>query len=636
MSTLTKFSRSAAKVASTTARVHQRGYRAPVRDTRFLVKEVFDFPSHYRDVLKNEEATPEMLDSILDECAKFCENVVGPLNEVADTEGCKLQGPQGPTNIVTPKGFKEAYDQYCEAGWQGISFPEQYGGQGLPLSFGVFRSEMIATANFTWGMFPGLSQGCMNTVIAHGSEALKDKYLPALTEGRWTGTMCLTEPQCGSDLAQVSTKAVPNGDGTYKVSGTKIFISCGDHDMTDNIIHCVLARLPGAPEGTRGISLFLVPKNKVDDEGNVGEFNNVNVNRIENKMGCHGSPTCEIQFEEAEGFLIGTENKGLNHMFTFINTSRLGTAIQGVGAAELAFQKSFPYTLERGSMRSLTGTKNPERKNDPLIVHPDIRKMLLTQKAIAEGGRAMVYECTKIADVMQDAQLRGDKALEAQMDDRLGFLTPILKGFLTEKGLEAANLGIQIWGGHGYIKENGLEQVVRDSRISSVWEGTTGIQSLDLLGRKVMLQKLKPLNENVKQIYKYCWSTATGPHRSELFGYSKQLAKASFKWQKLTLGIASKAMKDKDIVGSASVDYLMYSGYTTMGYMWLRMAEAALKAKANPNREHPVEFYDSKLATAEFYFERIMPLANAHADMMLKPTSTIMAPPAADFEAVYN
>merc|ERR1711871_677668 len=439
-------------------------------------------------------ANREMMDMILEESAKFSENELAPLNEIADQEGCTWINEN---EVRTPTGFKEAYDTYQEGGWQGLSFPEKYGGQGMPYSMALFATEMNATANWTRTMYPGLSKGAINTIMNHCTDELKDVYLPRLVPGEWTGTMCLTEPQCGSDLAQVTTKAVPiEGTDRYKITRTKIFISCGEHDMVDNIVHCVLARLPNAPEGTRGISLFLVPKKKiVGEDGAVGELNNAKIGRIEGKMGCHGSSTCEINFEEAEGYLIGTENKGLNHMFTFINTSRLGTAVQGVAGAELAFQNSIWYAKDRLAMRSLTGDKNPDGPADPIIVHPDVRKNLLTQKVIAEGGRSMVYECARLADKMVDAENAGDTKTWKKIDDRMGFLTPILKGFLTEAGCEAANLGIQIYGGHGYIKSNKQEQVLRDVRISAVWEGTTGIQALDLLGRKIMLQKLKPINE---------------------------------------------------------------------------------------------------------------------------------------------
>jgi len=616
----------AARIASTFSGA-RRGvaYKAPVSDMLFQMQEVHKSEKHFKSLKGGENATPDMIESILTEMGKFCETTLAPMNQSADQEGCVWVDQH---TVRTPKGFKEAYDEYVAGGWQGLSFPAEYGGQGLPLSVAILKSEMMATANWTWGMYPGLSKGCINTLLAHGSDQLKKDYLPELVEGKWTGTMCLTEPQCGSDLAQVKTKATPAADGTYKITGTKIFISCGEHDMVENIIHCVLARLPGAPEGTRGISLFLVPKHKLDKDGNpVKEHNGVNIGRIENKMGCHGSSTCEINFDEAEGYLIGTANKGLNHMFTFINTSRLGTAIQGVGAAELSHQNAKTYAQERVSMRALSdpkGLKHPNKPADPLIVHPDIRRMLLTQKAFAEGGRCMVYHCALLADHMQAAEVAGDTKKEKELDDHLGFLTPILKGFLTEAGLEAANLGIQIWGGHGYIKQNNMEQIVRDARIAPVWEGTTGIQALDLLGRKVMLQKIKPLNKFTSEIYSHCFEIIKGsPHRSELLKYVLPLLGKTLQWQLQTYLIAAKAGSDREMIGSASVDYLMFSGYVTMGYWWLRMAEAAHVGLKKGGPQTP-EFYHSKIATADFYFKRLLPRTLVHAKTMTAPTSNLM------------
>eukprot|EP00124_Ichthyophonus_hoferi_P000840 Ihof_evm10s35 gene=Ihof_evmTU10s35 len=549
----------------------QRGYafQAPLRDMRFLIDEVFDYQSHYKKFPGGDNANKEMVDMVFTEMAKFSEQVLSPLMQTSDSEGCKWINEN---TVKTPKGFKEAYDQFVEGGWQALSFPEKYGGQGLPPSMALFKSEMIATSNFTWGMFPGLSKGCINTILTHGSEELKNKYLPRLVSGKDTGTMCLTEPQCGSDLARVKTKAVPGKNNTYRITGTKIFISCGEHDMTENIIHCVLARLPGAPKGTKGISLFLVPKRIVKPNGEIGDLNHVNIGRIEDKMGCHGSPTCEINFENSVGYLIGEPNRGLNHMFTFINTSRLGTAIQGVSAAELSFQNALAYAKERVSMRSLTGTKCPDKEADPIIVHPDIRKMLLTQKAFSEGGRAMVYHCAKLVDEMHYATQAGDHKKAAALDDRLGFLTPILKGFLTEKGSEAANLGVQIWGGHGYIKSNLMEQIVRDVKIATVWEGTTGIQALDLLGRKIMLQKFRPLNEFIREINGFCRSTLFSSDCMSMWRYTKPMLFKTAQWRMMTWRIAMSAAKNKDWIGSTSVDYLMYSGYVTMGYFWMRQA----------------------------------------------------------------
>jgi len=375
-------------------------YTAPTEDIKFLIDNVLDFPSHYAKYPSYAEATPDMVEMIITECAKFCETELAPLNQSGDKEGCQLKDGK----VTTPKGFKEAYQAFVESGWQGISSPIEYGGQGLPPSIGLIRSEMLGTANWSWSMYPGLSLGAMDTLIQHGSESQKELYLPKLTEGVWSGTMCLTEAQCGSDLGRIRTKAEPQDDGTYSITGSKIFISCGDHDLTENIIHIVLARLPDAPKGTRGISLFVVPKILVNEDSSLGELNAVNCGALEEKMGIKASSTVVLNFDGSKGFLIGEENKGLEYMFTYMNNARLGTAIQGVSSAELAYQIAVPYVKDRLSMRSLTGKKFPDKEADPIIVHPDVRKMLLTQKAISEGGRAMIYYAAKIVDELEQCE----------------------------------------------------------------------------------------------------------------------------------------------------------------------------------------------------------------------------------------
>eukprot|EP01134_Creolimax_fragrantissima_P007735 CFRG7735T1 len=633
---LRSLTRNARTVLKPTINVQTRSYRAPLRDIRFTVNEVYNLQDHFK-TLKNvdgESASPDMVDAVLDEFAKFAETDLFPLNAVGDSVGCKWVSG---TETKAPPGFKGAYDKFAEGGWQGLSFPEKYGGQGLPPSLSIITSELLATSNWTWAMYPGLSKGAINTILAHCTDTLKDKYLPRLVSSEWTGTMCLTEPHCGSDLAQVKTRAVPTGNGSYKITGTKIFISCGDHDMVDNIVHCVLARLPNAPEGTRGISLFLVPKKHVADDGTVGDYNNVNVGRIEDKMGCHGSSTCEINFEESEGFLIGTENKGLNHMFTFINTSRLGTALQGGAAAELSYQLALAYAKERLAMRSLSGIKNPDGPADPIIVHPDVRKNLLFQKAIAEGARSMLTECCLLWDQMEDAELGNDTKKARAVDDRMGFLTPILKGFLTEVGIEAANKGIQIWGGHGYIKQNQMEQVFRDVRISAVWEGTTGIQALDLLGRKVMLQKLKPLTSHVSESLSYLRGALFSAQSSDMRSHAWKLTKLHVQWQYLTTRIAMKASSDRDFVGACSVDYLMYSGYVSMGQHWLKMEETALKAlKRNDLTDADKDFYNSKVETAKYYFDYVLPRTESLSTTMMTPTEVFTKMTNNEFDGAYN
>ncbi|GBG32431.1 Acyl-CoA dehydrogenase, short-chain specific [Hondaea fermentalgiana] len=615
--------------AASTRRVGARNmsYVAPLRDMKFQLDEVRNTEEHYKKLAKTggEGASPDMVDMILQESAKFAENELYPCNETADSVGCKQIGPN---EVKTPPGFKEAYQSFVEGGWQGLSFPEKFGGQGLPSSLALFQSEITSTANWTWTMFPGLSKGAINTLIAHGDDLVQSKYLEKLVSGEWTGTMCLTEPHCGSDLAQVATKAVPAGNGKYKISGTKIFISCGEHDMVDNIVHCVLARLPDAPPGIKGISLFSVPKFKVNDDGTLtDELNGATVGRIENKMGCHGSPTCELIFDEAEGELLGVEHKGMRQMFTFINTSRVGTAIQGLAAAEGAYQLSLEYAKDRLAMRSLTGSKFPDKVADPIIVHPGVRQMLLTQKCIAEGGRGMIYDSALIADEMAEAEANGDHKKAQSYDDRLGFLTPILKGFLTEAGLEAANLGIQTYGGHGYIKSNRVEQIVRDVRIASVWEGTTQIQALDLLGRKVMLQKLKPITQHTAGVMKFAFNAFTSPTSSKygsIRTHAAKLGKAAAEWQYLSLRVAQRAAGNKDAIGTASVPYLMYGGYVSLAEQWLKQEMAAAKALENGAEGAEAEFYKGKIAAAQFMFSNLLPRTGYLKEQMLAPIPDTM------------
>jgi len=594
-------------------------YKAPLTDIKFLMEDVFDYYGHFKKYPEFEEATPDLGDAIFQECAKFCENELLPLYQSGDKEGCTFDNGK----VITPKGFKEAYDKYVEGGWQSLSHPLEHGGQGLPPSLGLIKSEMMGTANWSWGMYPGLSHGAMNTVQSHGSKEQKELYLTRLTEGTWTGTMCLTEPQCGTDLGQVKTKAEPNGDGTYNITGTKIFISAGEHDLTDNIIHIVLARLPDAPAGTRGISLFIVPKVKTDVQGNLGESNNVTCGSIEDKMGIKASSTAVLNFDNAVGELIGPKNKGLECMFTFMNTARIGTALQGICAAELSYQNALIYAKERLSMRSLTGKKFPEQVADPIIVHPDVRKMLMTQKAVSEGGRAMIYYAAKIVDEIEMAKTDEDKKIA---DDKLGFITPILKAFLTELGLEAANHGVQIFGGHGYIKEWGMEQIVRDTRIATLYEGTTGIQALDLLGRKILLTRGRSLKIFTKEVLIFCKDKSmlsSNPHKRQMNKFIWPLSKAVANWQQYSLRLALKAKKDRDIVGSASVDYLMFSGYVVMGYFWAQMAQVAYEKLADKNIENR-DFYRAKIKTAEFYFERMLPKTKSLGKTMMANPKTLM------------
>ena len=592
-------------------------YKAPVRDIRFLMNEVFDYPAHFKTLSNGDAVDSDTVDMIIEGAADFCENVLSPLNQSGDEEGCHFDNGE----VKTPKGFKDAYDQFVQGGWQGLSYPEEFGGQALPMSLNLIKSEMMGTANWSFTMYPGLSMGCMNTIMQFGTDEQKNTYMPHLTAGTWSGTMCLTEPQCGTDLGQVKTKAEPQADGTYKISGTKIFISAGEHDLTENIVHIVLARLPDAPAGTRGISLFIVPKFLPTAEGTVGERNPVTCGSIEHKMGIRASATAVLNFDDATGYLIGEKHKGLHAMFTFMNTARIGTAVQGLAHAELAFQGSLPYAKERMSMRALSGKKDPDQVADAIIHHADVRRMLLTQKAIAEGGRSMIYHAAQLADKMTDALAQGDQAKFDEYDDKLGFYTPILKGFLTELGLEAANHGMQVFGGHGYIKEHGMEQIARDARISTLYEGTTGVQALDLIGRKVLLSsKGKVVRDYTAEILKFCGVHARNKYMRR---FAWDLTKVCAQWNALTVRIMLAARKDRDIVSSASVDYLMFSGYVMMAYYWAQQAAVASAKLASGDGQETPEFYKAKIKVADFYFERLLPRTQGHAESMVNPSRTL-------------
>jgi len=587
-------------------------YKVPMRDMQFVMNELLDYESHYKSLPGCEDATKDVVDAILEESAKFCENVLAPINQSGDQEGCQWNDGE----VTTPAGFKEAYQQYVEAGWPSMTHNVEYGGQGLPGSLGSILSEMKGSANWSWGMYPGLSHGAMNTIEAHGTEEQKQTYLTKLIGGNWTGTMCLTESHCGTDLGMLRTKAEPNADGSYAISGTKIFISAGDHDMSDNVVHIVLARLPDSPQGTKGISLFIVPKFNVEASGEAGDRNGVSCGSIEHKMGIHGNATCVMNFDNAKGFLIGEPNRGLLAMFTFMNTARLGTAIQGLAHAEVGFQKSLEYATDRLQMRSLSGVKNPEGPADPIIVHPDVRRMLMTQKAIAEGSRMMIYWGAQLVDVMQNA---AEEEERKQADDLLSFFTPIAKAFVTETGYEAANLGLQCFGGHGFIAEWGMEQNVRDCRISMLYEGTTGIQALDLLGRKVLGSGGELLKGYTKMVHKFCKANEGDEFMAEFIA---PLQAVNQEISELTMHVGAKAMENADEVGGASVDYLMYAGYSMLAYFWALAAKKAQDTLAAGTTEEA--FYKAKITTAKFYFQRILPRTQSHATTMKSGVDVLM------------
>ncbi|MEB3754340.1 acyl-CoA dehydrogenase C-terminal domain-containing protein [Acinetobacter sp. MD2(2019)] len=604
-------------------------YKAPLRDINFLINEVFDYQAHYQTLSNGENADTDTINMILESAADYCENVLSPLNQSGDAEGCHFNDGE----VTTPKGFKEAYDQFVMNGWQGLSYPEEFGGQNLPMSLNIIKSEMMGTANWAFTMYPGLSMGCMNTILQYGTEQQKNLYMPPLVAGTWSGTMCLTEPQCGTDLGQVKTKAEPRENGSYAITGTKIFISAGEHDLTENIVHIVLARLPNAPQGTKGISLFIVPKFLAHEDGSLSERNPVHCGSIEHKMGIRASATAVLNFDQATGFLIGEPNKGLQAMFTFMNTARLGTAVQGIAHAELSYQGALPYAKTRLSMRALSGKKNPDQVADAIIHHADVRRMLLTQKAVAEGGRAMIYYVAQIADKMTDALHRGDQAAYEAYDDKLGFFTPILKGFLTELGLEAANQGMQVFGGHGYIQEWGMEQIVRDARISTLYEGTTGVQALDLIGRKVLLaSKGKVIRDYTGEILKFCGRHARNKY---LRRFVWDLTKLCAQWNAMTVRILLAARKDRDVVASASFDFLMFSGYVVMAYFWAQQAAVASEKIEQGNGAETIEFYKAKIKLADFYFDRLLPRAQSHAESAVTPSKALISLPVDHFSFDY-
>lgn len=581
-------------------------YKAPLRDIKFALNEVLHYQEHLDKLGLGEDASEDIISAILEEGAKFAENVLAPLNQTGDAEGCQWEDGV----VTTPKGFKEAYALYVESGWPSMTHNPELGGQGLPESLGTILSELNGTANWSWAMYPGLSHGAMRTLELHGTEEQKSTYLSKLIEGTWTGTMCLTEPHCGTDLGMLRTKAIPSEDGSYKLSGTKIFISAGEHDLAENIVHIVLARLPDAPEGTKGISLFVVPKILPNSEGEIGERNAVKCGSIEHKMGIHGNATCVLNFDEAQGFLIGPPNRGLNCMFTFMNTARIGTALQGLAHAELGYQKSLDYAKDRIQMRALSGAKNPEGPADPIISHPDVRRMLLTQKSIAEGCRMLIYYAAMLVDVEHYGENKEEKA---EASDKLALLTPIAKAFATESGFESANLALQVFGGHGYIAEWGVEQNVRDSRIAMLYEGTTGIQALDLLGRKILMSQGEILKRFTKEIHKYCETNKEHALAEEFIVPLAALNKA---WGELTMHVGLAAMEDPEEVGAASVDFVMYSGYITLAYFW---SKAAL---ASSGKDEP--FYKSKIKTARYFFRRVLPRTNTLTDTIKSGASNLM------------
>lgn len=591
-------------------------YKAPLRDIDFIRYEVLDFDAHYRAMGIGEFLNRDAEKAIIEQAAKFAENTVAPLNAPGDVEGCHWAD----NAVTTPKGYRAAFAELVELGWPTLTHAEEFGGQGMPDSLGLVTGELLASACWAWSIYPGLGIGAVRTIEAHGSDDQKKRFIPNLVTGAWTGTMCLTEPHCGSDLGLLTTKAVPQADGSYQLHGTKIFITGGDNDLGSNIVHIVLARIVGAPAGTRGISLFVVPKFFVDANGNVDVSGNTTTRNgaycsgIEHKSGNHGSATCTMQFEAATGYLIGEENRGLNCMFTFINHSRLKIAMQGLAHAEAVYQLAAAYAKDRKQGRAL---KNPSgAAAEPLIVHADIRRMLLTVKAFAEGSRALTHYCAQYVDW----ERFGNDEQRANADHVLALLTPIAKAFMTDAGIESIYWAMQVFGGHGYIRETGIEQHMRDARIATVYEGTNGIQALDLLARKVLATGGKALQPFVGEVLAFCDVHSMHPQLAPL---ASALHDKTQQWVEVTGLVGAQAIKDLDAIGAAAVDYLNFAGYVVYAYMWLRIAVVA-QQKIDAGKDAD-GYYDAKVKTAQFYFERLLPRTASLRETMLASTESLMA-----------
>ncbi|WP_455273033.1 acyl-CoA dehydrogenase C-terminal domain-containing protein [Rhizobium herbae] len=595
-------------------------YKAPVEDTLFILNDVLGI-ERYNNLPGFADATPDMIEAIVGEAAKLAEEVMFPVNLSGDQEGCKRNDD---ATVTTPKGFKQAFDQYREGGWLGLSVPEEFGGQGLPYTLHTAIGEYMSSANMALTMYPGLTQGAIAAILVHGTDAQKATYLPKMVSGDWTGTMNLTEPHCGTDLGLLRSKAVPQGDGSYKISGQKIFISAGEHDMADNIIHLVLARIEGAPEGVKGISLFIVPKFHVEADGSVGARNTVSCGAIEHKMGIHGNSTCVMNYDDAVGYLIGTENKGLNAMFVMMNEARLGVGLQGLSVAEVAYQNAANYARDRIQGRSLSGVKSPDKKADPIIVHPDVRRVLMTIKAFNEAGRAFTLWTALKSDIAH----RGDNDADRQTaDDILGLMTPILKGVLTDKGFDHAVMAQQLFGGHGYIEEHGMSQYVRDARIAMIYEGANGIQALDLVGRKLALNGGRAITALFKEIGDFCEENRAD---EKLVVYTKGLKKGLNDLQAATMWFMGNAMAKPDNAGAGSTDYMHLFGLVVLGYMWAKIAKTAEEKLAEGAGDREA-YLKNKLVTAKFFMERIMPETALRKARIETGADTTMALDAAAF-----
>ncbi len=567
-------------------------YKAPVRDFQFVLNEYLNV-AQYKDIPGFADAGPELMDPLLEAAAQMCEEVLFPLNEVGDKQGLKYDNGK----VTMPDGFKEAYDLYVVNGWPSFTCDPKYGGQGLPDVLNMPLMEMVCSANLSFGLTPGLSHGAYNAIMLHGSDEIKQKYLPKMVSGHWSGVMCLTEPQAGTDLGLIRTKATPNGDGSYSIEGNKIFISSGEHELTENIVHLILARLPGAPAGTKGISLFIASKYNINADGSIGEPSGIRCDGLEHKMGIHASPTCQISFNGCKAWLVGEPHKGMRAMFTMMNAARLYVGVQGLGIGEVAYQNALAYAKERLQMRAITGTKFPDKPADPIIVHPDVRRMLLTMRAFTEGSRALALEMALKIDL---AHRHHDPEVKKECDDFVQLCTPIVKSYLTDGGFETASLAMQVFGGYGFIAEYGVEQYVRDARITMIYEGTNGVQALDLVGRK-----LPPGAGRYLRSFFHPADAFIAKHKdnAEMKEFIKPLQKHIEYLQQATLWIATKGMGNPDDAAGGAVEYQKLFALVVMAYVWARQAEVAL-AKVNGAEK---EFYHAKLDTARFYMQKVLP-----------------------------
>ena len=587
-------------------------YKAPIKDVEFLLNDVLKI-ERYGNLGSFSEATPDLVTAILIEAAKFTEEVMQPLNQSGDAEGCAYDNGK----VSTPEGFDAAYKQFVESGWGGLSADPEYGGQGLPQVISAVFNEFASSANMAFAMYPGLTHGAYSAIAIHGTDEQKTTYLPKLVSGEWSGTMNLTESHCGTDLGMMRTKAEPQDDGSYKISGTKIFISAGEHDLTENIIHLVLARIEGAEEGIKGISLFVVPRNTIGADGSVGENNNVSCGAVEEKMGIHGNSTCVMNYDGAIGWLIGEEHKGMRAMFTMMNEARLGVGIQGLAASEVAYQNAVEYAKDRLQGRSLTGAKNPDKPADPIMVHPDIRRILLNIKSFNEAARAFILWSAIKADVVRWGESEEDRTAA---DDHMGLLMPVIKGVLTDTGFQNTVAAQQVFGGHGYIAEWGMEQFVRDARIAMIYEGANGVQALDLVGRKLprhggraLMSFFAHIDENLARI----------DGNEALNFIHVPLKKGRDELEKATMWFMENGMKNPDDAGAGSTDYMHLFGLVVLGLMWLQMAESA---QANIDAgEGDQDFLKNKMITARHFMERLMPETTAHLTRIESGSETMMS-----------